>query len=79
MKDWLRTFGKPSTTNSSGYAITTSQESLVVSILSAGTFFGWFISESGLLYLSPPCPKVLSPVHPLLISSAENGVSLLPV
>ena len=43
MKDWLRTFGGPSTdltNNPTGYAVTTSQESLVVSILSAGTFFG---------------------------------------
>lgn len=41
MKSWLMQFGHPtndSTTN--GYAITSSEESLVVSILSAGTFFG---------------------------------------
>ena len=38
MDNWLRTFGKP---NAAGkYVITSSQESLVVSILSAGTFFG---------------------------------------
>jgi SP family sugar:H+ symporter-like MFS transporter len=45
MKDWLRTFGKPvpiTSVNTTGYAISTSQESLVVSILSAGTFFGWY-------------------------------------
>ena len=43
MKDWLRTFGVPSTDlvrHPTGYAITSAQESLVVSILSAGTFFG---------------------------------------
>jgi sugar porter (SP) family MFS transporter len=43
MKDWLRTFGAPTTDlthHKFGYAITSSQESLVVSILSAGTFFG---------------------------------------
>lgn len=43
MKDWLRTFGSPTTdlvTYPKGYMITSSQESLVVSILSAGTFFG---------------------------------------
>lgn len=40
MKDWLRTFGAPSATSATGYGITPSQESLVVSILSAGTFFG---------------------------------------
>lgn len=39
-KDWLRTFGHPDSTTASGYAITTSQASLVVSILSVGTFFG---------------------------------------
>jgi SP family sugar:H+ symporter-like MFS transporter len=43
MKDWLRTFGKPTTdltNHPTGYHITSSQESLVVSILSAGTFCG---------------------------------------
>ncbi|TFY82836.1 hypothetical protein EWM64_g1179 [Hericium alpestre] len=43
MPNWLETFGHQvpvSTTNPSGYAITSSQQSLVVSILSAGTFFG---------------------------------------
>jgi len=43
MKDWLRTFGAPNTDlvhHPTGYAITSAQESLVVSILSAGTFFG---------------------------------------
>ena len=54
MKDWLRTFGSPTTdlvTYPKGYMITSSQESLVVSILSAGTFFGefYFISTSNLV------------------------------
>ncbi|KAG6850557.1 hypothetical protein H0H93_011756 [Arthromyces matolae] len=40
MKDWLRTFGYPDPSAKSGYAISSSNESLVVSILSAGTFFG---------------------------------------
>ncbi|KAI9511393.1 general substrate transporter [Russula earlei] len=43
MPDWLRTFGHQvpvSTTFPDGYGITSSQRSLVVSILSAGTFFG---------------------------------------
>jgi len=39
MKDWLRTFGHPDA-SVIGYGISTSNESLVVSILSAGTFFG---------------------------------------
>ncbi|KAF8603793.1 general substrate transporter [Ceratobasidium sp. AG-I] len=38
MEDWLKTFGNETATST--YAITTTQESLVVSILSAGTFFG---------------------------------------
>ena len=43
MDDWLRKFGQPttvSTTNPSGFLLSTSNQSLVVSILSAGTFFG---------------------------------------
>jgi hypothetical protein len=45
MPDWLRTFGHPvpvSSTFPDGYGISSSQRSLVVSILSAGTFFGSF-------------------------------------
>ncbi len=45
MPDWLRTFGHPvpvSKTFPDGYGISSSQRSLVVSILSAGTFFGPF-------------------------------------
>ncbi len=43
MPDWLRTFGHPvpvSSTFPNGYGISSSQRSLIVSILSAGTFFG---------------------------------------
>lgn len=43
MKDWLRLFGQPTddlVNHPTGYAITSSQQSLVTSILSAGTFFG---------------------------------------
>jgi SP family sugar:H+ symporter-like MFS transporter len=43
MPNWLETFGHPvpvSTTFPDGYGISSSQRSLVVSILSAGTFFG---------------------------------------
>ena len=40
MKDWLRTFGHPDATATTGFAISSSTESLVVSILSLGTFFG---------------------------------------
>ncbi|TBU27241.1 MFS monosaccharide transporter [Dichomitus squalens] len=43
MDDWLRTFGQPTAvtaTNPSGFFLSTPNQSLVVSILSAGTFFG---------------------------------------
>ncbi|KAI0285750.1 hypothetical protein BGY98DRAFT_1173228 [Russula aff. rugulosa BPL654] len=43
MPNWLRTFGHPvpvSSTFPDGYGISSSQRSLIVSILSAGTFFG---------------------------------------
>lgn len=40
MQNWLETFGSPDASAKYGYSITSSQESLVVSILSAGTFFG---------------------------------------
>jgi MFS transporter, SP family, sugar:H+ symporter len=45
MPDWLHTFGHPvpvSTSFPDGYGISSSQRSLIVSILSAGTFFGPF-------------------------------------
>lgn len=40
MKDWVRTFGEPDGSSPTGYSVSTSRESLVVSILSAGTFLG---------------------------------------
>jgi len=43
MKDWLRTFGFPTTDltdHPTGFFISSSRQSLVTSILSAGTFFG---------------------------------------
>ncbi|KAI0272609.1 general substrate transporter [Gloeopeniophorella convolvens] len=43
MPDWLRTFGHPVPVSSAfpdGFGISSSQRSLIVSILSAGTFFG---------------------------------------
>jgi sugar porter (SP) family MFS transporter len=43
MKSWLRTFGFAQSGTATGFAITSSNESLVVSILSAGTFFGALI------------------------------------
>jgi SP family sugar:H+ symporter-like MFS transporter len=63
MPDWLHTFGHPvpvSPTFPDGYGISSSQRSLVVSILSAGTFFGPFyhpaiicshLQSSDLIYL----------------------------
>lgn len=46
MKAWLRQFGFASTDSKhvTGFAISSSSESLVVSILSAGTFFGALIA-----------------------------------
>ncbi|KAF9269148.1 MFS monosaccharide transporter [Marasmius fiardii PR-910] len=40
MNNWKQTFGHPTGDPNNPFDITTSQESLVVSILSAGTFFG---------------------------------------
>ncbi|KAK1219664.1 Plasma membrane low glucose sensor [Marasmius sp. AFHP31] len=40
MPDWLRTFGQAPKNPQDPYFITSSEESLIVSILSAGTFFG---------------------------------------
>ena len=42
MNDWTHTFGRPMPTasNPNAYGISSSTQSLVVSILSAGTFFG---------------------------------------
>jgi len=60
MPNWLRTFGHPvpvSSTFPDGYGISSAQRSLVVSILSAGTFFGpfnhscYFLPSSDLTYL----------------------------
>jgi hypothetical protein len=80
MPDWLRTFGHPvpvSTSFPDGYGISSSQRSLIVSILSVGTFFGPFNHPTILRlpltffiwapYLLPPSP----------ISSAANEVSSL--
>ncbi|KAI0359452.1 MFS general substrate transporter, partial [Trametes cingulata] len=40
MEDWIRTFGEPDRNIATGYSLSTSRESLIVSILSAGTFLG---------------------------------------
>ncbi len=40
MKDWLRLFGFPDPSAPTGYSVSSSRQSLVTSILSAGTFFG---------------------------------------
>jgi hypothetical protein len=55
MKDFLRTFGKPSSSHTFGYDITTAQESLVVSILSLGTVFG---QERAYQSMSMPLPSL---------------------
>ncbi|KAL0961554.1 hypothetical protein HGRIS_006493 [Hohenbuehelia grisea] len=51
MKDWLRTFGHVDTSAATGFNISTSTESLVVSILSAGTFFGALLGAPTADYL----------------------------
>ena len=48
-KDWLRTFGHADPTAPTGFKITTSQQSLVVSILSVGTFFGALLAAVSFL------------------------------
>ena len=40
MDDWIKTFGKPDSNSATGYSLPTSRESLIVSILSVGTFLG---------------------------------------
>lgn len=44
MEDWLKTFGHQ--TPNGDYAISTDTESLVVSVLSAGTFVGALLAVS---------------------------------
>lgn len=47
MKDFLRLFGQPTTdldTHPTGYFLESGRQSLVTSILSAGTFFGEWIT-----------------------------------
>jgi hypothetical protein len=76
MPDWLRTFGHQvpvSSTFPDGYGISSNQRSLVVSILSAGTFFGPFYHPAIF------CPHLIyfiqAPWLPLpsLITLAVNG------
>ena len=50
MDDWIRTFGVPDKSASIGYSLPTSRESLVVSILSAGTFLGQCMPSSFAYY-----------------------------
>ena len=57
MLDWLRLFGKPTTDrvqHPTGYFITSSQQSLVTSILSAGTFFGESLLNAAYVGLIAP-------------------------
>ncbi|KAI0764305.1 AmMst-1 [Trametes elegans] len=43
MNDWVKTFGEPDHNAPTGFSVSTSRESLVVSILSAGTFLGTLV------------------------------------
>lgn len=45
MKNWLETFGAPDATQPFGFVLATNNKSLVVSILSAGTFFGALLAS----------------------------------
>ncbi|EGN96652.1 hypothetical protein SERLA73DRAFT_140303 [Serpula lacrymans var. lacrymans S7.3] len=84
MCNWLETFGHEvpvSTLYPCGYTITSSQESLVVSILSAGTFFGallgapaadilgrkWGIIFSGLVFCIGVAMQTASTAMPLFV------------
>ena len=51
MQNWLETFGHPLDDGSGKFGITTARESLVVSILSAGTFLGALTAVSRCLVL----------------------------
>lgn len=69
MDAWLRTFGKD---NGSGkYGISTSTESLVVSILSAGTFFGALLAVS--LPMIDYSPSTIIFAHHFLVLFARLG------
>ncbi len=53
MKDWLRLFGEPTTdldAHPTGYFITSGRQSVVTSILSAGTFFGKLVLRRHISY-----------------------------
>lgn len=57
MENWLRTFGHrvpPSESFPAGFGISSSQQSLVVSILSAGTFFGTSLVHLHMAGADPP-------------------------
>lgn len=76
MKDWLRTFGHPDSSNATGFNISSSTESLVVSILSAGTFFGALLgapTAGTLSYLFGRRLETSFFVFPCQIILAENG------
>jgi SP family sugar:H+ symporter-like MFS transporter len=63
MKSWLRQFGSATddfANHTTGFAITSSTESLVVSILSAGTFFGALIAAPTADYIGRKWGIVLS-------------------
>lgn len=78
MENWLQTFGFPTAVTKDtpfGYTISSSTESLVVSILSAGTFFGaLFGAPVAGEYLLFAFHLISSHTLCYQISSAVNGV-----
>ncbi|KAG6908781.1 hypothetical protein DXG01_003310 [Tephrocybe rancida] len=62
MKDWLRTFGHPVAGTKTGFGLSSANESLVVSILSAGTFFGALLGAptAGMYFPHTLCIPVLT-------------------
>ena len=70
MKDWLTLFGVSTTdlaTYQYGYYLPSSRESLVVSILSAGTFFGKQLLLCASLFFFPSYLTARSFIHSLLL------------
>ena len=82
MKDWLEVYGDPTTDTATyqyGYYLPSNRESLVVSILSAGTFFGMSSPASSLLFSpSHPSLQVPSSVLPSPISLVVVSASSAP-
>ncbi|KAJ7574408.1 MFS monosaccharide transporter [Mycena floridula] len=69
MPDWLKTFGKPTGNPHTPFGISSSTESLVVSILSAGTFFG--------ALLGAPAADILGRKYGIILACAVFLVGVI--